>query len=92
MEYIHGNEKLLPRVTAVEACPDFRLLLTFRNGEQRVFDASSLLSLPAYRRVREIFNSACVEFGTVVWPGDIDISPDMLYLKSVPIKSKKNEA
>ncbi len=68
-------------------CPDFRLLLTFRSGEQRVFDAASLLILPAYRRVRDIFSSAQVEFGTVVWPGDIDISPDTLYLKSVPIET-----
>ncbi len=89
MEYIHGTEELLPRVSAVETCPDFRLLLTFRNGEQRVFDAASLLNLPAYRRVRDIFSSAHVEFGTVVWPGDIDISPDTLYLRSVPIESMK---
>ena len=89
MEYIHGTEELLPRVSAVETCPDFRLLLTFRNGERRVFDAASLLNLPAYRRVRDIFSSAQVEFGTVVWPGDIDISPDTLYLKSVPIESMK---
>ena len=26
-------------------------------------------------------NAATVQFGTVVWPGDIDISPDTLYLK-----------
>ena len=28
-----------------------------------------------------------MEYGTVVWPGDIDISPDKLYLKSVPIET-----
>ena len=72
MEYIHGAEKLLPRVSAVETCPDYRLLLTFRNGEQRIFDASSLLDLPAYK--------------TVIWPGDVDISPDTLYLQSVPVE------
>ena len=70
MEYIHGAEKLLPRVSAVETCPDYRLLLTFRNGEQRIFDASSLLDLPAYKKVR----------------GDVDISPDTLYLQSVPVE------
>ena len=86
MEYIHGAEKLLPRVSTVETCSDFRLLLTFRNGEQRIFDASSLMDLQAYKKVRDVFSSVRVEFGTVIWPGDVDISPDTLYLQSVPVE------
>ena len=34
-----------------------------------------------------MFNSARVEFGTVIWPGDVDISPETLYLRSVPIEN-----
>mgnify|MGYP002527690725 CR=1 FL=1 len=86
MEYIHGAEKLLPRVSAVAPCPAYRLLLTLRYGQQRIFDASSLLDLPAYKKVRDVFSSARVEFGTVIWPGDVDISPDTLYLQSVPVE------
>ena len=85
MEYIHGAEQLLPRVSAVEACPDYQLLLTFRNGEQRLFDASELIELPAYKKIMKVFFSARVEFGTVVWPGDVDISPETLYLRSIPV-------
>ena len=87
MEYIHGKDRLLPRVSSVEIRPDYHLLLTFRNGEQRLFDVSDLLKLPAYRTVKNVFSSVHVEFGTVVWPGDIDISPETLYLKSVPVES-----
>ena len=85
MEYIHGREALLPRVSDVQICSDYHMLLTFRNGEQRVFDASSLITLPAYQRIRDCFSSARVEFGTIVWPGDIDISTEKLYLQSTPI-------
>ena len=86
MEYIHGKEALLPRLSTVEACPDYQLLLTFKNGERRRFDASTLFSLPAYLSVKQVFSAAHVEFGTVVWPGDIDVSPETLYLKSTPVE------
>ena len=87
MEYIHGKDRLLPRVSSVEVRPDYHLLLTFRNGERRLFDVSDLLTLPAYRAVKNVFSSARVEFGTVVWPGDVDISPETLYLKSIPVEA-----
>lgn len=90
MEYIHGTDRLLPRVSAVEVFPDYQLLLTFRNGEKRIFDASGLMTLPAYRKIQSVFSCAKVEFGTVVWPGDVDISPDTLYLRSVPAECGQN--
>lgn len=85
MDYIVGKEPLLPRIAAVEAAPDYQLLLTFRNGERRRYNARPLLDLPAYKGLREVFPAARVAFGTVVWPGDIDVSPDTLYIKSVPV-------
>ena len=78
MEYVHGTEQLLPRVSAVEVLPGYKLLLEFRNGERRIFDMSTYLSMPAYKSIERIFNSAHVEFGTIVWSGDIDISPETL--------------
>lgn len=85
MEYIHGKEDLLPRVAAVEVCPDFQLLLTFRNGEKRRYNAQPLLDLPVYRDLPRVFSAAQVAYGTVVWHGDLDVSPDALYLNSVPV-------
>lgn len=80
---IHGNEPMLPRVKAVEVHPDYQLLLTFNNGEKKVFDAKPLLEAAMYRDLGAVFSAARVEYGTVVWPGDMDVSPDMLYLRSV---------
>ncbi len=81
MEYVHGKEKLLPRLAAVQPCEDYCLLLTFKNGEIKRYDMKPLLDLPAYKGVREAFSAVRVEYGTAVWPGDIDICPDTLYLK-----------
>lgn len=82
---IHGREQLLPRVAEVEPLSDYVLLLTFKNGEKKTFDVRPLLALPVYKPLYNSFNAAHVEYGTVVWPGDIGISPDKLYLQGVPV-------
>lgn len=86
MEIIHGKEAMFPRVSFVEAAEDYNLVITFKNGERRKYDAKPLLNVPMYKKLPKVFTSARVECGTVVWPGDIDISPDTLYLKSIPLQ------
>ena len=76
-----------PRV--VEAIPSdhYELFLTFNNGEKRKFDANPLLDLKVFAPLKNInfFKSVKVQFGTVVWPQDIDYCPDTLYAQSIPI-------
>ena len=79
------NEELLPRVAEVQTDNNFQLLLKFTNGEIRQFNAKPLLKYPVYKSLITNFPLASVQFGTVVWPGDIDISPDKLYLRSTPV-------
>ena len=83
---VQGKEEMLPRVEKVETLPDYNLLLTFRNGEKRYYDVKPLLKYPMYQKLENVFSAAKVQYGTVIWPGDIDISPDTLYLKSTPIQ------
>ncbi len=83
---IQGNEKLLPRVEKVEPLPDYMLLLTFKNGERKQYDAKPLLQVPMYKGLASVFSCAEVQYGTVVWPGDLDISPDTLYLMGKPVQ------
>ena len=80
---LHGKEETLPRVSSVEVRPGYDLILTFKNGERRIYNAEHLLNFPMYKNLGKVFSLARVEYGTVVWPGDMDISPDTLYLKSV---------
>lgn len=83
-EMVCGGE-LAPRVLAVTTSSDFTLLLVFNNGEQRIFDAKPLLSVQVFKKLKnpEFFKLAKVEYGTVVWPEDIDYCPDCLYEESV---------
>ena len=76
---------MLPRVSSVKVEPDYTLIITFKNGERKKYDAKQLLNVPMYRNLAKVFLSARVEFGAVVWPGDMDISPDTLYLEGFKI-------
>jgi len=75
------------QVSAVKATADFTLSLVFSNGEQRRFDMRPYLHYPVFRRLENpgFFSLARVDYGTVVWPGDIDIAPETLYEDSIPL-------
>jgi hypothetical protein len=78
---------MLLDVVKVEAGADHTLLLEFENGEWRRFDARFLLDKRPFDRLRNarLFAMAQVDYGTVVWPGNIDIAPETLYDRSTPI-------
>jgi len=74
-------------VNSVVAVPDFGLVLTFNSGERRCFDMRPYLHYPVFHRLENpgYFSLARVNYGTVTWPGDIDIAPETLYDCSVPL-------
>jgi hypothetical protein len=86
-DLIYGKP-LGPRVMAVVPIEDHRLLLTFTNGEQRIFDAKPLLSIGVFKPLRNkhFFEAVKAAYGSVLWPNDIDCCPDTLYTKSVSLK------
>lgn len=76
-------------VDSVETVSDFGLLLIFSDGERRRFDMRPYLHYPVFRRLENpgFFSLARVDYGTVTWPGDIDIAPETLYEYSLPLAS-----
>lgn len=70
-----------PRVKAVEPTDDYKLTITFSNGEVGVYDCAPLLDFGVFRELRDVnyFNRVRAEGGTVVWPHEQDICPDALY-------------
>ena len=61
------------------------LSLEFENGECRLFDMTYLMDKKPFSRLKEkaLFDLAFIDYGTVVWPGNIDISPETLYDRSI---------
>lgn len=76
---------MLCDVVSAKPMPDFQIDLQYQNGERRLFDARPLLTMKPWNRIArpEIFLLVKVEYGTVVWPGAIDIAPETLYDQSV---------
>ena len=74
----------MEKVTRVIATDDYQLELTFSTGEQRVFDTKPYLTRGVFTALQDPakFRQAFVAFDTVCWPGNLDISPVTLYIKS----------
>ena len=73
-----------PRVKNVTPTDDYKLMLTFTNDEQGIYDCSELLNFGIFKEFQDInyFKQVTVLHGTVSWPHDLDICPDTLYLDS----------
>ena len=71
-------------ITQVEPLAGRWLRLTFGDGAVHEVDLANLLQaggvFGAIRDDREAFEAVTVdrEFGTIVWPGDVDLDPDVL--------------
>ncbi len=75
----------------VKPLGDYQLLLTFANGEKRMFDAKPYLNKGIFKELKspEVFNTAHISFDTVAWNNEADFDPEMLYELSKRIKEKK---
>ncbi len=77
-------EKLLD-VVSVQPYKDNTLLLVFENNEKRLFDMRPYLDEKPFTKLKNLplFMKAKVAYGTVVWPGNIDIAPETLWNCSI---------
>lgn len=79
-----------PRVIGVKTKPNYRLEITFANGEVGIYDCRKLLGFGVFAELKDnaYFRRARVEGGTVAWPHEQDICPDTLYedsAKTAPV-------
>lgn len=72
-------------VISVKTHDDYTLELIFENGEKRIFDMKPFFDRKPFFKLLNspLFFKASVQYGTVVWPGNIDIAPETLWIRSV---------
>lgn len=70
------------KVTDARVTNDWMMLITFSNGETRIFDGTRLWGKPVYEPLRNqaIFNNFTINHGILTWNDDrIDIGTNNLY-------------
>ena len=71
-------------VKSVKAIEDYKLLVTFENDENRIFDMSPYLTLGKFAELKDksLFKSVKTSFDSIEWANHMDIDPEFLYQKS----------
>ena len=76
-------------VIAVKPLLNFELDLRYADGSQRRFDMKPLLTMKPWNKIAALpkFTQVKAAYGTVIWPGDIDIAPETLLMDSVLLQN-----
>jgi hypothetical protein len=71
-------------VTDVKPLEDYKLLLTFENDEQKVFDVTPYLEVGKFSELKDdtLFKSVHISFDSIAWKNQLDLDPELLYSKS----------
>jgi hypothetical protein len=75
-----------PRATSVKALDGYRLLIGFKNHEQRVYDMTKMLEASVYQKLKDVaaFANVHVNHGIVMWDDMTDLAPETAYYASLP--------
>jgi len=86
-----ADSKAMPmRVVELNALSGHRLWLRYASGEERLFDATPLLTSGAFSRLTDerVFARVALDHGVPTWPdADVDLAPEYIYQESVEASS-----
>ena len=73
-------------VAAITVLDGFRLHVRFNDGVEGHVDMSALIHSPhagvfAQLADRALFSQAYIQYGAVIWPGELDLAPDAMYVE-----------
>lgn len=79
---VYGGEPMSPiKILSVKPLNDMIMLITFSNGETRLFDAA-ILNGEAFEPLKnnDVFKNPVIDHGVITWlDGEIDCSPEFMY-------------
>ena len=81
---IEGKE--IVKVISVTPLDNYILRVKLSNGRKGIFDVSRFVGKGVFRELRdpEYFRRVYVDYGTVVWPNEQDIDPELIEMELQP--------
>ena len=78
-------------ITKVIPTDDYKLILSFDENEQRIFDVSPILNFGKFSELQDLetFKKVHVSFDTIEWDNGLDLDPEYLYEKSKEMRTKR---
>lgn len=69
------------RIKEVQPLNDYKILVTFNNGEKRIKDMKPYLEKGVFKKLKDesFFKSVKLAYGTVSWGDNIDLCADSIY-------------
>jgi len=79
-----------PRVKDVKPQDDYKILLTFENGEIKIFDMKPYINKGFFKQLKDksYFKTVKPFMDSIQWQNGQDLCPDTLYLESQPIHAQ----
>jgi len=82
---VYGGEPTASiEISSVKALDDMIMLITFSNGETRLFDAT-ILQGEVFEPLKkeDVFKNPIIDHGVITWDnGNIDCAPEFMYSNS----------
>lgn len=77
----------MPVVIDAKYISDYKIRVTFDNGEERVVDLAGKLDRGVFLPLKDknYFKKFFVDGWTISWPNGADIAPETLYTESEPV-------
>lgn len=74
------------RIVDVKTLENYKLLVTFDNGEKKIKDMKPYLEKGVFQKLKDkdFFKSVKIAFGTISWGDKIDLCADSVYESSIP--------
>ena len=75
---------MTPNIIDVKAQENYEILLSFENGEKKVFDMKPYIDKGFFKQLQDktYFKTVKPYFDSIQWANSQDLSPDTLYLDS----------
>ena len=79
---------IVPKTLEIKALEEYKLLLKFENGEEKIFDMEKYIDQKFYKKLkdRKYFENVRTFGNTIEWKNGEDVAPENLYYDSILVK------